>query len=124
VILESSVDRTKIMIMYLKIAYYSVLGDRPLGESTYSFDCTFFRLSCLTAKALRRTVASDSCPLATYTPSMEITMLGFLVGATEPDKSAGQPFCTATSRPAEVVRYMEVPHVKRTLTRVQLRISG
>jgi len=47
----------------------------------YPFDCTFFRPICLTAKALRR-----------------ITMRGFLVGATEPEK--------------------------RTLKRVQLRNLG
>ena len=47
----------------------------------YSFECTFFRTICLTAKALHR-----------------ITMHGFLVGATEPEK--------------------------RTLKRIQLRILG
>ncbi len=46
-----------------------MFGFHLLGESAYAFDCTFFRLICLTAKALRR-----------------ITMRGFLVGATEPEK--------------------------------------
>jgi hypothetical protein len=54
--------------MCFKIAAYSVPDIHPLGEYAYSFDCTFFRLICLTAKALRR-----------------ITMRGFLVGATEPE---------------------------------------
>ena len=45
-----------------------MLGDHLLGEA-YPFNCTFFRLNCLTAKPLRRT-----------------TMRGFLVGATEPEK--------------------------------------
>ncbi len=84
-----------------------MLDEHPLGlfrnpfemcKPAYSFDCTFFRLICLTAKVLRRIVALDSCPLATYTPSMEITMHDFLVGATEPEKY--------------------------TLKRVQLRILG
>ncbi len=57
------------MIMCFKIGSNCVLGDYLLGESAYPFDCTFFRLICLTAKALRRT-----------------TMRGFLVGATEPEK--------------------------------------
>jgi len=83
-----------------------VLGDHLLGIFAYLFDCTFFRLICLTAKALRR-----------------ITMRGFLVGATEPDKSAGQPICTAIGRP-KGVWYKDVPDVKRTLKQVQLRILG
>ncbi len=57
------------MIISFKIGSYNVLGDHPFGESAYPFDCTFFRLICLTAKALRRT-----------------TMRGFLVGATKPEK--------------------------------------
>jgi hypothetical protein len=82
--------------MYLKIVRYSLSDELSLGEFAYLFDCTFFRLIflqdvgkgrkqerrlCLTAKALHR-----------------ITMRGFLVGATEPEKY--------------------------TLKRVQLRISG
>ena len=67
--------------MCFNIERYSVLGDHYLGEFAYPFDCTFFRPICLTAKALRR-----------------ITMRGFLVGATEPEK--------------------------RTLKRAQLRIPG
>ncbi len=55
--------------MCFTIESYSVLSDYPLGDSAYPFDCTFFRLIYLTAKALRRT-----------------TMRGFLVGATEPEK--------------------------------------
>ncbi len=101
------------MIMFFIIEHVYPTGYQLFGKFTYSFDCTFFRLICLqgvgkkreqerklclTAKTLRRVVASDSCPLATYTPSMEITMCGFLVGATEPEK--------------------------RTLKRVQLWTSG
>ncbi len=55
--------------MCFKIVRYSVLGIHPLCESVYPFDCTFFRLICLTAKALRR-----------------ITIRGFIVGANEPEK--------------------------------------
>jgi hypothetical protein len=69
------------MMVYFKITAYRVFGIYLLSESAYSFDCTFFRSICLTAKALRR-----------------ITMCGFLIGATEPEK--------------------------RTLKRVQLRIPG
>jgi len=68
-------------MMCFKITVYNVLGLQNLNELAYSFDCTFIRSICLTAKTLLR-----------------ITMLGFLVGATEPDK--------------------------HTLKRVQLRISG
>ena len=57
------------MIICFKIEGFSVLGNYLLGASAYPFDCTFFRLIYLTAKALRRT-----------------TMRGFLVGATEPEK--------------------------------------
>jgi len=69
------------MIMYFNTMNYSVTDNYPLEGSAYPFDCTFFRLICLTAKALRR-----------------MTMRGFLVGATEPEK--------------------------RTLKRVQLRNLG
>jgi hypothetical protein len=56
--------------MNSKLKTYSImLGSYLLGELAYSPDCTFFRLICLTAKALRR-----------------ITMCGFLVGATAPKK--------------------------------------
>jgi hypothetical protein len=51
------------------IAVNNAFGFQSLAEFVYSFDCTFFRFICLTAKASRR-----------------ITMLGFLVGATEPKK--------------------------------------
>ncbi len=63
-------------MMRYKSRAYSILGlhtpqggteNSLLGESAYSFYCTFFRFICLTAKALRR-----------------ITMRGFLVDATEP----------------------------------------
>lgn len=57
------------------------LGLCPSDKSAYSSNCTFFKLICLIAKALRR-----------------MTMLGFLIGATELEKS--------------------------TLRRVQLRFSG
>ena len=69
IILDSSVDRPCIRFMYFKIAAYRVLGIQLLSEFAYSFDCTFYRPICLTAKALRR-----------------MTMHGFLVGATEPVK--------------------------------------
>ncbi len=46
-----------------------MLNIQSLGEFAYSFNCTFVRLICLTAKILR-----------------SITMQEFLVGATEPDK--------------------------------------
>ncbi len=57
------------MIMCSKSAICSLYAIHPLGEYAYTFDCTFFRLIDLTAKALRR-----------------MTMRAFLVGATEPKK--------------------------------------
>ncbi len=68
-ILDSSVDRPEIMMIYFKIVRYNVLGDHLLDNSAYPFDCTFFKLIYLMAKALRRT-----------------TMRSFLVGATEFEK--------------------------------------
>jgi len=56
-------------MMRYKPGPYCVIGFHLLGESAYSFDCTFFRSICLTAKALRR-----------------MTMRSFLVGASEPKK--------------------------------------
>ncbi len=56
-------------MMRYKSRPYHFLGFHLVGESAYLFDYTFFRLSCLTAKALRRT-----------------TMRGFVVGTTEPKK--------------------------------------
>jgi len=62
--------------MNYKLINYNVLTTYSLRRYTeksllnaYTFDCTFFRLTCLTAKALRR-----------------ITMCAFLVGAIEPKK--------------------------------------
>jgi hypothetical protein len=49
---------------------YCILTIHPLGEYTYSLDCTFFRIIRLTAIALHR-----------------MAMCGFLVGTTEPEKS-------------------------------------
>ena len=109
-------------MMRFKIATNSVFSIHPMGEFAYSFDCTFFRLICLTAKTLR-TIARMQSVENVWNKFSRTTMCGFLVGATEPDKSAGQPICTVASRP-EGVRYREVPHVKRTLKRVQLRILG
>ncbi len=80
-ILDSSVDRRSFISMCFKTKRYSVSRSYLLDEPAYLFDCTFFRLICLTAKALRR-----------------VTMCGFLVGATEPEK--------------------------HTLKRIQLRIQG
>ncbi len=98
-ILESSVDRLWHMIMSFKIERHHILGDHLSGNPAYSFDCTFFRPISLTAKDIHRMVASDSCPLATYTPSMEITMGGFLVDATEPEKrTLNMPFFVNDSR--------------------------
>ncbi len=54
------------MITHFKTATYSLRGVYPLGEYAYTFDCTLFRLTCLTVKALGR-----------------ITMRAFLVGAIE-----------------------------------------
>ncbi len=86
-------------MMRCKPSSYSALGVHTFGKSVYLFDCTFFRLTCLTANALRRIVALDSCPLATYTPSMEITMRGILVGAIEPKKcTLNMPFFLNDSR--------------------------
>ncbi len=65
-ILESSVDPPSIVIVCIATATYVFLVIHPIGESAFTFDCTFFRLTCLTAKAVRR-----------------ITMCGFLVGAIE-----------------------------------------
>jgi hypothetical protein len=67
--LDSSVDRHKIMTTCFNIERYSMLDIYLLFKSAYSFDCTFFRLICLTAKALHR-----------------MTMRGLLVGATESEK--------------------------------------
>jgi len=94
--------------MYYKLVTHPVSASLLLDESefAYAFDCTFFRLICLTAKTLRR-----------------ITMRGFLVGTTELDKSAGQPICTAIGRLTRG-RYKDVPHVKRTFKRVQLQFLG
>jgi len=55
--------------IYFKITAYAEFSLHLPDELAYSFYCTFIRLICLTAKALRR-----------------ITMHGFLVGATEPNK--------------------------------------
>ncbi len=57
------------MVIYFKTATYRRISIHPLSEFAYTFDCTFFRLIDLTAKALRR-----------------MTMNGFLVGATKPKK--------------------------------------
>ncbi len=57
------------MLIYFKIDPLDALENRPLSESAYPFDCTFYRSICLTAKALRR-----------------MTMRGFLVIATGPVK--------------------------------------
>ncbi len=55
-------------MMRKKFVSYNKLALQLQCENTYAFDCIIFRLSCLTAKALRR-----------------MTMRGFLVGATEPE---------------------------------------
>jgi len=55
--------------MLNKLTSYIILTHYSLSESVYAYDCTFFKPICLSAKTLRR-----------------ITMCGFLVGATEPDK--------------------------------------
>jgi len=68
-ILETLVDRPQIIMMYFNKGFNSMLDIHLIGGSAYSFDCTFFKLICLTANALRRT-----------------TMRGPLVGATEPEK--------------------------------------
>jgi hypothetical protein len=47
-----------------------ILAVHQTSKFVYAFDCTFFKFICLTAKALRR-----------------ITMRGFLVSATELEKS-------------------------------------
>jgi hypothetical protein len=57
-------------MMRCKSLSYCIFTINPLGEYAYSLDCTFFRLICLTAKALHR-----------------MAMCGFLVGTTEPEKS-------------------------------------
>ncbi len=57
------------MIMYFKTATYRRISIHPLSEFAYAFDCVFFRLIDLTAKALHR-----------------MTMNGFLLGATKPKK--------------------------------------
>jgi hypothetical protein len=62
--------------MHSTLTFYIILASQPLRESAYAFDCTLrlkrlllVQLICLTVKALRR-----------------ITMCGFLVCATEPEK--------------------------------------
>ncbi len=70
--LESSVNWPLMMMRCFKTATYTIFCSfcfNPLDESAYAFDCTFFRLICLTAKALGK-----------------MTMRAFLVGATEPKK--------------------------------------
>ncbi len=57
------------MVIYFKTATYRRISIHRLSEFAYTFDCTFFRLIDLTAKALHR-----------------MTMNGFLVGATKPKK--------------------------------------
>ncbi len=57
------------MIIYFITTTYRRISIHPLSEFAYAFDCTFFRLIDLTAKALHR-----------------MTMNGFLVGATKPKK--------------------------------------
>ncbi len=56
------------MIICFKLILYNKLDDHTFGKSAYSFDCTYFRLIFLTAKALH-----------------SMTMRGFLFGATEPE---------------------------------------
>ncbi len=96
------------MNMYSKIDRHTMLGNHTLGESAYPFDCTFFRLICLTAKVLRR-----------------MTMCDFLVGAKLPHPC---------SRPLPASMQVTEPE-KRTLNmpffvndsrykRLQLRIPG
>jgi len=46
-----------------------MLNNHPLDNPAYPYDCTFFRLICLTAKTLH-----------------SMTMRSFLVGATKPKK--------------------------------------
>lgn len=57
------------MIIIFKIEHYLMLNNHLLGNPAYPYDCTFFRLICLTAKTLHST-----------------TMRSFLVGATRPKK--------------------------------------
>ena len=74
-ILDSSIDRPRTILMCIKTVLFCLLGNRHLKDEAYPFDCTFFTLIRLTAKALRRT-----------------TMCGFLVGATEREKSTLKRF--------------------------------
>jgi len=57
------------MLFHSNITAYGALSIHLLDELAYSFNCTFIRFICLTAKALRR-----------------MTIQGFLVGATKSDK--------------------------------------
>ena len=115
-----------------------MLAVHLLGKSAYSFDCTFFRLICLTAKALRRMVGFCSSALASCVAlppaSMQscktgiqyvlyITMRGShaappcaapLRGGLQQCKSAVLPICLVGATELE----------KRTLKQVQLRILG
>jgi len=99
IILKTVVDRLKNRMMHCKSGSYRILTIHPMGESAYSFDCTFFRPICLTAKALRRMTGFCSSALAscvalppaslqsckTSIPYvLYITMCGFLVGAKLP----------------------------------------
>ena len=64
------------MIICFKIESHNMSDYCPLDEFACSFDCTFFKFICLTAKALRR-----------------VTMCDFLVGATGPEKrTLNMPF--------------------------------
>ncbi len=93
-------------MMQSKSNIYKILGiytpqggteNSPLGKSAYVFDCTFFRLICLTVKTLRR-----------------IAMRGFLVDARLPRPcSRSLPESLQATGPK-----------KRTLKHVQLRFPG
>lgn len=71
------------MIMSFKITKDSLLNDQPLGEFAYSFDCTFFKLICLTAKTFHKIATLVHPCTCGIQYILYITMPVFLVGATE-----------------------------------------
>lgn len=130
------------MLRWFKITagnLFSVrLWDAPVYLPwAYSFDCTFCRLIglpdvgkgrqqerklCLPVRAFTTTVGYCACK-TTVLCVLYQTMRGFLGGATAPQKSGGQPINTAQCR-STGRWHTEVPQIKRTLKRVQLRIVG
>ena len=114
--LDTAVDRLQIKTMCYKLASYQILALHPLRESAYTFDCTFFMLICLTAKALRRmTMFGSHATLPCAAP---------LRGGLRPCKSAVLPICLVGA--TELKKRCAIPVITtvHTLKRVQLQFLG